>query len=375
KMIGREIRIVWSLIIVLAILGLGTIISRINAAGQEKVAETTAQVNTAEPEEVVEVTVQKLNLRTGAGTNYATIQILSKGEKLVVVNDAKGWLEVRLPEDTHCWVTKKYIEITNKDKNEGVVKAGRINIRSKPESGENIIGHITEGQTVKIKLEKGEWYQIAPVGTLTGWINKKYTRYWGTYTHYQELKSEEIKKEMTKQGLTEMFNEAEKLYKDEQEKSILQQNHSDILRLYKEIASQSSDKALVEKCDERIKQIEPKENILKEYRSALEKAKTEKKSIEEKYQARLADLYRQQTAPPLYDARGWLESEGKYIGRPAPYKLTMGGKTLLFLKSPSVKIDDYYGQYVGVRGKIIDNKPGEAKIIIVDKIELLNEGE
>lgn len=368
-MIKRKIQIIWSGIIIMAILWLGTVISQINAAEPEEV------VNVAEPEEVVEVSVQKLNLRTGAGTNYPTIQILSKGEKLLVVNDKKGWLEVRLPEDTKCWITKKYIEITNKDKNEGVVKAGRINIRSKPESGENIIGHITEGQTVQIKLEKGEWYQIAPVENLTGWINKKYTRYWGTYTHYQEVRTEAIKKEITKQSLTEMFNKAEKIYEDEQGKSPLQQNYTEALSLYKEIAGQSSDKALVEKCDERIKQIEPKENILKEYRSALEKAKTEKKFIEEKYQARLADLYRQQTAPPPYDVRGWVEAEGKYIGRPSPYKLTMGGKTLMFLKSPSVNFDDYYGQYVGVRGKIIENKKGEAKTIIIDKIEVLSEGE
>lgn len=359
-MIGREIWIVWTLIIVLAILGLGTVISQINAAV---------------PEEVVEVTVQKLNLRTGAGTNYSTIQILSKGETLVVVNDTKGWLEVRLPEDAQCWVTQKYIEITNKDKNEGVVKVGRINVRSKPESGENIIGHIIEGQTLKIKSKKGEWYQIAPVETLTGWVNKKYTRYWGTYAHYQELKSEEVKKEITKKSLTEIFNTVEKLYKEEQEKPLLQQNYSEILRLYKEIVSQSSDKALVEKCDERIKQIEPKENILKEYRTALEEAKIEKKSIEEKYQASLVNLYTKPTAPPLYDARGWLESEGKYIGRPAAYKLTMGGKTLFFLKSPSIKIDDYYGQYVGVSGNTIENKKGEAKTIIINKIEVLNEGE
>ncbi|MFH0889441.1 MAG: SH3 domain-containing protein [Planctomycetota bacterium] len=359
-MIGREIRIVWTLIIILAIIGLGAVISQINAAV---------------PEEVVEVSSQNLNLRTGAGTNYSNIQILSKGERLVVVNDTKGWLEVRLPSDAQCWVTKKYIETTNKDRNEGVVKVGRINVRSKPESGENIIGHITESQTVKIKSEKGEWYQIAPVENLTGWVNKKYTRYWGTYGHYLELKSEEVKKDMTKQGLTEMFNKAEKLYKEEQVKPLLQQNHSEILRLYKEIVSQSPDKALVEKCDERIKQIEPKENILKEYRVALEEAKIEKKSIEEIYQGRVAELYGNKNAPSLYDARGWLESEGKYIGRPASYKLTMGGKTLFFLKSSSVKIDDYYGQYVGIRGKIIENKPGEAKIIIIDKIEVLNEGE
>jgi uncharacterized protein YgiM (DUF1202 family) len=323
---------------------------------------------------VVEVTVQKLNLRAGNGTNYPVVQALTKGEKLVVVNDKSGWLEVRAPDDTKCWITKKYVEVTNKETCLGVVKVGRINVRSKPETGENIIGHITEGQKVTIKSEKGEWYQIAPTENLTGWVNKKYTRYWGTYETWLKL-NDKIKEEAaSKQSLIGIFNQAEKLYEAEQTKPPLQQNYVEILRLYKEVINTTSDNELMEKSRKRVEQIEPKQQILDEFVTIWEKSKTDKKAIEDKYKKKIEDMYNQINAPEPYDARGWMESEGKYIGRPAAHKLTMGGKTLFFLKSSSsINLDDYYGQYVGVKGKKVANKSGVAETIIIEKVDLLEE--
>jgi uncharacterized protein YgiM (DUF1202 family) len=328
-----------------------------------------------EPQEVVEVTVQKLNLRSGAGTTYPVIQTLTKGEKLLVINEKKGWLEVKLPEDTKCWVIRKYVEVTDKEKNIAVVKVGRINIRSRPESGENVIGHISEGQTITIRAEKGEWYQIAPPENITGWISKKYTRYWGNYDRYREVKEKEVQEKANKEVLQEMFEKAEKLYEEEQKKYPIEQDYSAVLRLYKEIVDKSTATSLTEKCKERINQIEPKETILKEFRISLEKAMTDKKSIEKKYQERLAELYRKPIEPPAYDARGWVEGEGKYVGRPSAYKLTLGSKTISFLKSHSINLDKYYGCFVGVRGNIVPNKLGQEKTIIVEKIEMLNEGD
>ncbi|MEW6027539.1 MAG: SH3 domain-containing protein, partial [Planctomycetota bacterium] len=141
-MVKKKIWAISGWTVALAILSIGSLFS------QEKPAEPKTgkpEAKASEPEEVVEVTVSKLNLRTGNGTNYAVVKSLTKGEKLVVVNDKLGWLEVRLPEDAKCWITKKYVEMTDKEKAMGVVKVGRINVRSRPESGENIIGHVSEG--------------------------------------------------------------------------------------------------------------------------------------------------------------------------------------------------------------------------------------
>lgn len=355
------------LIMALAALSIGPIFA------QGKAPEV---AKTSKPTDVVEVTVTKLNLRAGSGTNYPVIQSLNKNAKLIVVGEKSGWLEVRIPEETKCWITKKYVDITDKNKGLGVVKVGRINVRSRPETGENIIGNITEGQIVTVKSEKGEWYQIAPTENLTGWVNKKYTRYWGNYQRHQELTSQTVQDEQSKKSLTEVFNEAEKLYDAELEKPPLQQNYKKAMARYKEVINNTSDKELLEKSRERVSQIEPKQQILDEYVIVIQTSQEQKKAIEERYKARLADFINRLNTPEPYNGRGWLESEGKYIGRPAGHKITMGGKTLFFLKgSSSINLDDYYGQYVGVKGKKIANKSGVAETIIVDKIDFLIEGD
>jgi len=375
-MIDKKVWTISGWVIALAALSIGPLFAQAKTTAPKKTApEATEKVQASEPEEVVEITVQKLNLRAGNGTNYPVVQSLAKGDKLIVVNDKSGWLEVRLPDDTKCWITKKYVEMTNKEKSLGVVKVGRINVRNKPESGENIIGHIVEGQAVTIKAEKGDWYQISPTENLTGWVNKKYTHYWGTYAHYKEAQDKIAQEEANKQSLTGIFNQAEKLYTEEQTKSPLKQDYIQILRLYKEVINNASDNALLEKSRERVNQIEPKQQILEEYNQVMTTSITNKQAIEKKYQEKMKELYIRTTEEP-YDSRGWVEPEGKYIGRPAAYKLTMGGKTLFFLKSPStINLDDFYGQYVGVKGKKAANKPGVAETIIIEKIDLLTEGD
>ncbi len=374
-MIDKKVWTISGWVIALAALSIGNLFSQVKTAEPKKTApEVTEKVKASEPEEVVEVTVPKLNLRAGNGTNYPVVQSLTKGEKLVVVNYKSGWLEVRVPDDTKCWITKKYVEVTSKEKSLGVVKVGRINVRSKPESGENIIGHITEGQIVTIKSEKGEWYQIAPTENLTGWVNKKYTRYWGNRQRLDELINKTIQDEASKQSLVGIFNQAEKLYDAEQEKPPLKHNYTEVLRLYKEVINKTSDNELLEKSRERVKLLEPKQQLLDEFVNVLTTSQEQKKAIEEKYKQRLIDLINTKNSPEPYDARGWMESEGKYIGRPAAHKLTMGGKTLFFLKgSSSINLDDYYGQYIGVKGKRVANKSGVAETIIIEKVDLLEE--
>ena len=359
-MIDKKVWTISGWVIALAALSIGTLFS------QEKAAQ---------PQEVVEVSVQKLNMRTGNGTNYRVIKTLTKGTQLIVVNDKKGWLEVRLPADTKCWITKQYVEATNMEKTLGVIKVGRINVRSRPGTGENVIGHITEGQAVTIKSAKGNWYQIAPTENMTGWVNKKYTRYWGNSERLDEVKNKAIQDEANNKSLTAVFNQAEKLYEEEMTKSPLKQDYKEILLLYKEVINNASDDELLEKSRERVNQLEPKQQMLNEYVVVINKAKTDKQIIEQRYKDKIAALLERTASPEPYDGRGWVEPEGKYIGRPAAYKLTMGGKTLFFLKSSSalINLDDYYGQYIGVKGKKVANKSGVAATIIIEKIDLLTE--
>jgi len=332
-----------------------------------------SSISAEEPTGVVEVNAQRLNLRAGEGTNYPIIKTLKIGDKLVVLNEKMEWVQVRLPGNIACWVTKKYVEVTDKEKNIGVVKTAKLNVRSQSDNGDNIIGNLKEGQTVQIKIEKGEWYQIAPTDNLTGWVNKKYTKYWGTYERYMDEQNKILQSEKFKQELLDKFEQAEKMYDEEKVKPLQQKNYSEILGLYKEIIAKTTDKDLIDKCDARIKQIEPLHEAVEQFKKAITERDAKIEEIEAVAIKELEKLYRQQNPVPAFIAMGWVEGEGKYIGRPAAYILTMGGKTLYFLKSANINLDDFYGQYVGVKGTIIENKGWQAKTIKVDKIEIIAE--
>lgn len=58
------------------------------------------------------VTGNRVNLRTGPGTNYPSLRLLSRGEQIKIVEQAFGWYKVMLPgTDVDGWVAGWFIEI------------------------------------------------------------------------------------------------------------------------------------------------------------------------------------------------------------------------------------------------------------------------
>lgn len=58
------------------------------------------------------VTGNRVNLRTGPGTNYPSLRLLSRGERVRIQEQAFGWYKVVLPEtDVDGWIAGWFIEI------------------------------------------------------------------------------------------------------------------------------------------------------------------------------------------------------------------------------------------------------------------------
>ena len=68
-----------------------------------------------------------------------------------------------------------------------------------------------------------------------------------------------------------------------------------------------------------------------------------------------------------------MDGVGKLINRPSAHKLIKGKKTLFFLNSLKVNLNDYHGKRVGVRGKIVDAPGWDYRVIIVEDIAVLGE--
>ncbi|MFA5794039.1 MAG: SH3 domain-containing protein [Candidatus Brocadiia bacterium] len=329
------------------------------------------------PQEVVEVTAKKLNIRSGPGLNNPDIHTLGKGDKLVVLEDKEGWIKVQLPPNVPCWIHKKYLEI--KGEETGLIRGDKVRVRNLPETGEdNVVGFVTEGMSVKLITNKGDWYKITPPETMTGWVNKKYTHYWGTYERYVEEANELARKNQEKASMKTTnegrFQKAEELYLGEMNKTDLQQDFREALSLYHQVAESAPESEFGKKAKDRIQQIEPRERILQVYRAEIETGAKKKKDLDDKYNQRIISLLKPQQTQTIYDAEGWVDSVGKLYKRPASFKLTKGDEDLFFIKAPpTVNMDDYYKKYVGIVGKVIKIEGWNMKAIIVEKIDILNE--
>ncbi|MFI5142845.1 MAG: SH3 domain-containing protein [Thermoanaerobaculales bacterium] len=63
----------------------------------------------APPQLFVRVTGSRLNVREGASVDTATIAKAKKGERLAVLGQDGGWVQVRVSDDKTGWVLGKYV--------------------------------------------------------------------------------------------------------------------------------------------------------------------------------------------------------------------------------------------------------------------------
>jgi stage II sporulation protein D len=128
-----------------------------------------------------------LNVRKGAGTNYAVIGSLKNGAKVEILEKGSTWYKIKYGSGTG-YVHKQYIKIlsstptnpSNPPKNDppthatppqdkyGRVTASKLNVRTGAGTKNKRVGYVYKGNRVKILATSGAWYKIS-YGNLTGY--------------------------------------------------------------------------------------------------------------------------------------------------------------------------------------------------------------
>lgn len=129
-------------------------------------------------------TTASLNMRRGAGTEYAKITTLSKGAKVEKMDSAKAsngvtWYKVKHGSTTG-WVCASYL--TSKSGGGTItMKGGKSYIRSGPGKNYSVKGTIPKGASAKYidtaydnRKPAVLWYKIKYNG-ITGWVSSLYT--------------------------------------------------------------------------------------------------------------------------------------------------------------------------------------------------------
>ncbi|MCG3147693.1 MAG: hypothetical protein PCFJNLEI_01134 [Verrucomicrobiae bacterium] len=104
-----------------------------------------------------------VNVRARADKNAEVIAQLQKGDT-VDVRERKGeWLRITAPPQTKCYVASKFVQ-------NGAVTGDAINVRCGPGTNFRDIGKLAKGEQVAVVETKGEWTQIKPTASCTGWV-------------------------------------------------------------------------------------------------------------------------------------------------------------------------------------------------------------
>lgn len=134
------------------------------------------------------VTASVLNIRSVPSTRgNAPIGKLTRGTKVNIVGQGNGWYKIQWG-SKQGWVSANYITKKSPSSNsngsskkkvqsaEGYVntRAG-LNLRKLPViSGGTLVTALPYKTSVKIKAQKGDWYQVETSGGKTGWVFSKY---------------------------------------------------------------------------------------------------------------------------------------------------------------------------------------------------------
>ncbi|MGI8382725.1 SH3 domain-containing protein [Priestia megaterium] len=131
------------------------------------------------------VTASKLNVRSGAGTNYGIIGSVVKDQMLSVVSKSGSWYKINYNGRTG-YVSSDYVQASGTttppaESTTYTVTASTLNVRSGAGTSYASIGSVTKGQKLSVVSKSGSWYKINYNGR-TGYVSSDYVQASGTTT-------------------------------------------------------------------------------------------------------------------------------------------------------------------------------------------------
>ena len=130
----------------------------------------------------------RLNVRSGAGTNYSITTTVKNNTTLKINSEKSGWYNVTLPNGRSGYVSSKYVKVINNsgdsdssNHNSVVVKRGKVsgistvlNVRSGASIQSKVVTYLRNNETVEILGESNGWYEIKSSKSNSAYVSKKY---------------------------------------------------------------------------------------------------------------------------------------------------------------------------------------------------------
>jgi len=197
---------------------------------------------------VAEIIGDKVNIRSGPGTNYYVCGKLNKTDKVKVIAHKYSWSHIIPPKGSFSWISSQYVTFDSDDPTKGIVTGDSVRVYAGSEQLKQI-----HSEKLQLKLNKGDlvtlidkptgdYYKIVPPPGAYLWVSTKYTKPLGAVT---EIPVDSVTQLQKQKPTTPVEIETDKLsdfyilqkqIETERAKPWQQQNYSSIKKSLKEIA-------------------------------------------------------------------------------------------------------------------------------------------
>lgn len=125
----------------------------------------------------VQVTVDKLNVRSGPSLQDTIISTLPNQTVLPVISQQNDWVQVKLPDGKNGWVANWLVTATPVSQTKTPVAKAQVesttdnlNVRSGPGTNHSVVQQIGPGTRYAVLQKNGDWIEIQLSGQSKGWV-------------------------------------------------------------------------------------------------------------------------------------------------------------------------------------------------------------
>ena len=123
----------------------------------------------AAAQQMVSVSSNNVNLRSGPGKQYQADWILGEGYPLKVIGRRGDWLKVSDFENDSGWIYRSLTGGTPYH----IVKVKVANLRSQPSTRRRILAKLDYGDVLRTLERKNNWVKVRREGGLRGWVARR----------------------------------------------------------------------------------------------------------------------------------------------------------------------------------------------------------
>jgi len=370
---------------------------------------------------VAEATGNSVRVRSGPSLSHPPVHVLSKGDNVVVVGEQEGWVIVRLPAEAPCWIATEFVDLKGAS---ATVTGERVNLRVSPDTRYFPVGQATKGESLKVVLcdegkpvTEGEFVRVVSPRQATGAVASEFVNRIADYTPEPEtaetgaagteaaepaeaetagetveepaeakplVRKPVVQRDPTPAELEDerkTFTELEKLLSDELKKPAAEIKLVNIRKMFEQFEEIALSNEVRAKAGDYIKRID----------ATVELIEAELARVEREAAKRMAELERIRTeaeragqtekeaepkGPVEYIAIGTVGSHGRTARTPASHRLfDEDGKVVYDLRWDRGDLSRYMGSRVGIVGEVREYEGWPHKVIVVTRIEVIDDGE